>query len=111
MTEKLFDAVKANDLEKVKNLVADIRSKYDYAVRMASKYGLEMIKYLVSLGANILSNDDSAVRNASAKGHLQFVQYLVSLGANIRSGNDDAVQSASRNGHLQVFLILVLCFR
>ena len=44
---------------------------------------------------------------ASSNGHLEVVQYLVSLGADIRADNDYAVQEASRNGHLDVVKYLV----
>ena len=87
MTQSFFDAVKANNLEKVKYLVslgADIRSTDDYAIRWASLNGhLEMVKYLVSLGADIRSRDDWAVQMASRNGHLEMVKYLLSLGADI----------------------------
>ena len=42
-----------------------------------------MVKYLVSLGAGIRSQDDYAVILASRYGHLEVVKYLVSLGADI----------------------------
>ena len=46
---------------------------------------LEIVKYLVSLGADIRSYNDYAVRWASRYGHLEVVKYLVSLEADIRS--------------------------
>ena len=88
MNAKLFDAVEANDLEKVKYLVsigADIRSNNDYAVKWASENGhLEMVQYLISIGADIRSQNDYAVRWAAGNGHLETVKYLVSVGADIR---------------------------
>ena len=106
MTKQLFDAVRNNNLEKVKNLVslgADIRSQNDWAVRWASEKGhLEMVKYLVSLGADIRSYDNWAVQLASYFGHLEMVKYLVSIGANIRCGDDYPVRYASHNGHYEV---------
>ena len=44
-----------------------------------------MVKYLVSQGADIRSENDEAVQLASSNGHLEMVKYLVSLGADIRS--------------------------
>ena len=61
MNSDIITAVKANDLEK--------------------------IKYLVSLGADIRSENDWAVRCAAGNGYLEMVKYLVSLGADIRSYN------------------------
>jgi hypothetical protein len=42
---------------------------------------LETVKYLVSLGADIKAQNNSAVIEASGGGHLETVKYLVSLGA------------------------------
>ncbi len=100
----LIDNCKKNQLEIIKFLVslgADIRAKNDYAVRLASENGhLEVVKYLVSQGADIRAKYDYAVRLASQKGHIEVVKYLVSQGADIKSENDCAVIYASRNGHL-----------
>ncbi len=77
-------------------------------VRLASKNGhLEVVKYLVSLGANIRSENDFALKYASRNGHLEVVKYLVSLGANIHADYDYAVKYASQNGHLDVVKYLV----
>ena len=40
-----------------------------------------LVKYLVSLGADIRAQDDLAVRYASWSGNLELVKYLLSLGA------------------------------
>ena len=44
-----------------------------------------MVKYLVSLGADIRSKNDYAVKYASLNCHHEVVKYLVSLGADIQS--------------------------
>ena len=47
---------------------------------MASKNGrLEIVKYLVSFGADIHTDHYYAVQNASVNGNLEIVKYLVSL--------------------------------
>ena len=52
------------------------------AIKLASENGhLEIVQYLVSLGANIHADNEFAVLRASANGHLEVVKYLVSLGA------------------------------
>ena len=48
-----------------------------------------------------------SVRYASYNGHLDVVKYLVSQGADIRADNDEAVRWASFNGHLEVVKYLV----
>ena len=61
----------------------------NYAVRWAAGNGhLEVLKYLVSLGADIQNQNDYAVQWASSNGHLEVLKYLVSLGADIRSEYD-----------------------
>ena len=90
------------------SLGADINADNDSAVIWASISGhLEVVKYLVSIGADIHAHDDFAVRYASRLGHLEFVKYLVSVGANIHVFNDEAVRDASENGHLEVVKYLV----
>lgn len=44
---------------------------------------IEILEYLVTMGADIRAQDDLAVRKASMKGHLKIVKYLVTMGANI----------------------------
>ncbi len=49
---------------------------------LASENGhLEIVKYLVSLGADVRALDNYAVRYASENGHLETVKYLTSVGA------------------------------
>ena len=60
------------------------------------------MKYLCEAGADIHSENDYAVRLASANGHLEVVIYPCEVGADIRSCNDYAVQWASGNGHYEV---------
>ena len=73
---------------------------------------LDLVIIAVNKGADIRSNNDAAVRWASARGHLDVVKYLVSQGSDIRAPgsdgiNDSAVRSASYNGHLEVVKYLV----
>ena len=59
------------------------------------------VKYLVSIGADIRSENDYTLQLASRYGHLEMVKHLVSIGANIRSSNNLAVRWASEYGHLE----------
>ena len=87
---------------------ANIHIKDDYALRKASRYGhLEVVKYLVSLGANIHAQNEGALAQASEKGHLEIVKYLVSLDADIHAHSEWALKVASRHGHLEVIKYLV----
>ena len=115
---------------------ADIRVRYDSAVRWASENGhLETVKYLVSQGADVQAKTTMpcnmraakviwkrlniwfpgadirpggkfAVRRASGNGHLETVKYLVSLGANVRDIRL-CREWASEEGHLETVKYLV----
>ena len=51
------------------------------ALQSAAENGhLNIVQYLVSIGANIHASDDQALRLAAENGHLEIVQYLVSIG-------------------------------
>ena len=106
MSTQLFKAIYSGDLEKLKQLChagTDIH-RCNEAVRWASEYGhLGMVKYLVSLGADIRSCNNEAVQLASEYGHIEVVKYLWEEAcADIRSDNDYAVRRASANGHYEV---------
>ena len=60
----------------------------------------EVVKYLVSKGANIHAENDCAIRWASQNGYLEVVQFLISKGADVHAENDYAIKWASGNGHL-----------
>ena len=105
MTEQLFNAIESGNLEKVKYMANIQSEEHNLAVICASGNGhLEMVKYLVSLGADIGSDDNQSVKCASRNGHLEIVKYLVSLGADIRSENDISVRWASENGHRLIII-------
>ena len=49
---------------------------------MSAKNGrMEMVKYLVELGADIHAENEYALRWSAKHGHLEIVKYLVELGA------------------------------
>ena len=104
-------AVKSGNLEMVKYMVslgADPLADNDRALQLASCYGyLEIIKYLISLGANVQVNNNYAIRMASTDGHLDVVKYLVSLGADPQANDNEAIRCASEYGHLDTVKYLV----
>ena len=58
-----------------------------------AKYGiLKVVKYLVSMGADIHSDNEYAIRYASRDGHLAVVKYLVSVGADINASHGYAIR-------------------
>ncbi len=100
------------DLPSVQILLHFQSTQYiiDKTLLIASYYGkLDVVKYLVSIGANIHKNgnDNSALYNATRNGHLEMIQYLVSMGADIHSDNDYTLRCAATKGFLNVVQYLV----
>ena len=64
---------------------ADIHAEYEMALRDAIRDGasLDMVKYLVSQGADMRIFDDEPLRVASVFDRLDIVKFLVSKGANV----------------------------
>ncbi len=87
---------------------ANIHGNSDAALIVASEYGqTEVVKYLISAGADIHAVSDFALRLASINGHTEVVKYLISAGANIHAHSDEALISASENGHLDIVKYLI----
>ena len=83
MTE-LIDAIKKGAQRLKKYLFLLSLGNINAEFQKASYNGdLEIVKYLVSLGADIRSNNDYTVQWASANDHIQVVKYLCEAGANI----------------------------
>lgn len=68
---------------------------------------LEVIKYIITLGANIHTNDDFPLKYSAFVGHLEIVKFLVEKGANIHNCNERALMYGAKNGHLQIVKYLV----
>jgi ankyrin repeat protein len=87
LDQQLITASMHGDLNLIKELIsqgADIHAGNDYALRYASSRGyLEVVKYLIGKGADIHADDDDALKSASYYGHLEVVKYLISKGADI----------------------------
>jgi len=99
------------NLELIKELVsegANVNADDDYPLRCAASNGyLEIVQHLISVGANVHSCDDMALRCASSNGHLEIVKFLVSVGANVHAIDDYPLQWAAQNGHLEIVQYLV----
>jgi hypothetical protein len=111
--EILIIASSNGDLELVKYLVslgADIHILNEYALRLASRHGcLDVVKYLVSVGVDIHDANESALKWAVANGHLEVVKYLVSLGADIHVNNGEPFRWASGNKQFEIVNFLESC--
>ena len=102
----LRDAAANNYPEMLKFLIskgADVHAMNDEALIEASSQGnLQIVQILVEAGAKVHAVNDMALRRASKYGHLDVVQYLVSKGANIYAQQDDALKLAVKHRHLSV---------
>jgi ankyrin repeat protein len=76
------------------------------------KGNLEMVKFLVSEGADVNmvnNNGGTALMAASEKGNLEIVKFLVSKGADVNAVNNNgntALMLASENGNLEMVKFL-----
>lgn len=122
--DELVEAASNGDLEQVKTLIEkegiDINAREtEYEIGETALIGastggqLEVVKYLISKGAdiNIKDNDGvTALMMASAKGHLEVVKYLIDNGADINakaSVDTTSLMVASYYEHLEVVKYLI----
>ena len=63
---------------------------------------LDMVKYLVSKGADVRARFDFALQCTAFNGHLDIVKYLVENGADVRACDDFALRWAAANRHWDI---------
>jgi len=111
INEALQEAVWFGRLDMMKYLIsqgADVTADDDWVFQCAAQYGyLEVVQYLVSQGVDVTANDNEALRYAALFGHLEVVQYLVSQGADVTARDNWAVRFIAENEHLEVVQYLV----
>ena len=107
MIKELLDYCKEGNLEKIKELVDKGADKQEALDCSAENGYLEVVKYLVSLGADIHEENEYALYLSAQYGHLEVVKYLVSLGADIHADNEYALRWSAGNGHLEVVKYLI----
>jgi len=114
MTEYLLkkgylDAIKyINHLKSIKNNITLDHNKFKpitikQALLESCQYGhTNLVKYLVTMGANIRTDDHYPLLLASKYGHYRLVKYLVNNGCDLRANHYAAFCSASEHGHLRI---------
>ncbi len=122
LKEELIAASERNDLEKVKELLADAESKintYDDTTTLiwASKEGhTQLVKALLAASVKVdycLDSDDdgtTALRWAAARGHTDIVKLLLAAGADVNNAGaytGSALAGAARNGHTEIVKLLL----
>jgi hypothetical protein len=101
----LFEAATKGEIYLVKYCIGKekiIENITTAACMAANNNQLEVVKYLVNLGADIFRNNNYALVVACEKGYLEIVKYLVESGANIHVHNDEPLKWAKRNGHWEI---------
>ncbi|AUV58025.1 ankyrin repeat protein [Bandra megavirus] len=92
---------KSNEL--IVNNKSFMQKSVNKYLSIASRYGqLNMVKYLIKLGACIHKRNDYALRVACLKGHLNVVEYLINQDAIINARNGESLILASKYGHPSV---------
>lgn len=117
MHYRIYKACEKGDLDTIKNFI----DKNDFspyistylkpinALYIASEFGhLNIVKYLIDLGADFHSVDEYALYRAACNGHLHIVEYLVDIGADFCADNDRALYVAWLQGHINVAQYLLL---
>lgn len=103
-------AVIHNEIQIVKSMTNNrrIRVDKDEGLCIASESGhLDLVKYFVSIGSNVWTNENYPFRSAAQNGHLKVVQYLASVGADTSAKNHHAFRCARENGHVDVLKFIL----
>lgn len=90
----------ADDFKELKS-IAEFYSDFDINYNdgellcEASRKGfIEIVKCLITLGADVNIDNDAAIRGAALGGRLEVIKYLVEHGANIHADNDAPLRYA-----------------
>lgn len=112
----LHVACTIGNLSKVKELVErghDIHCVYpqsgDYPHEIACRFDhLDILKYLVSKGADITTDDNWAINIAVSEGHFEIVKYLVENGAPLKDGRRVLAARAAELDHVDILKYLIV---
>lgn len=111
LNQALKKSCKHGHLDVVKYLVilgANVRFCNNNSIQLASKYGyLEIVKYLIDCGSDFRSDYNAAFRLASEFGRIEVVKYLVAKGTKINAEKNYAFRKACRNGHINIVKFLI----
>jgi hypothetical protein len=105
---KKYDLTNVDTFKYLISLEADVGTNNNFAIGWASENGyLEVVKYLVECGADFNAGNNYAIRHSSYYGYLEIVIFLVECGADFKADNNYAVRWASFYGHIQIVKYLV----
>lgn len=81
----------------------NIHNNNESALQLACKEGhIDIVEYLLSLGADLHADNDNALQWAAKYGHLNIVMLLVSSGANVHANEDGALRAATKHQHTDI---------
>lgn len=90
------------------SLGANINTSNYYALTVSASAGFySVVKYLLKKGTNVHIDDDKPLRKSAENGHLDVVKILLEYGADIHSLNDFALRAAHLNNHKEVVSYLI----
>jgi len=97
------------NIKAIKHIIFHIRTRaIQTAFETSARNGhVSVVKYLISIGANIHDDDDHALRQSAYRGKMSVVKYLVSIGADVHAYNDAAVRYSAESGCLGIVKYLV----
>jgi len=107
---KLINAAKDGNLADVQKELANCVDQIckDCALRTASKKGyIEIVKCLLSEGADVHYHNDFPLQIAADAGNLEIVKCLLAAGANVHADGELALQWAATEGHFEVVKYLL----
>ena len=91
------------DTEVGKNFTTDD----DIFTEAAEHDHIEVVRMMLTAGANVHADDDSAFKSACRHGNIEMVRLLLSAGAHVDANQDEPLQLASVNGHVEVVRLLL----
>jgi ankyrin repeat protein len=101
-TNKKFNSHAINSYYPIHPFVKETANP-DISLGTASEDGdIEMVKFYVSIGADVQYNNNYALKWACRNGHLDIVKFLISKGADIYSDNSISFQWAITGNHLEI---------
>lgn len=108
--EQLFEAVKTEDYERIKDLTIPKTSIHIYnnqPLRIACGLGnLDMIKFLIKLGADIRAFPYGPLYEGCKSGHVHVVEFILSQDFSFEKEMRDAVGISATCGHLEIIVAL-----
>lgn len=120
--QKLLEAVKFNDIGKVKELLQSVNPNCEFRkdgeprsplVTAARNGNLEIVQLLLDSGPDVefhTKGDEPPLIAAAQNGHLSTVKLLIEIGADANRqsvGNGTALTGASKYGHINVVIYLI----